>query len=71
MAGLQLQSVLARALDDDNLALMLSLELSAAFAIVNVRLWLKCINFLGLPKDLVSPFVAIGCQLDFYISCGR
>ena len=37
-AGLLIQSMIARALDDNNLVLLASLDLSAAFNIVNVEL---------------------------------
>ena len=54
-AGLKLQTVLARALDGNNYALMASLDLSAAFDVVNVELLLKRLQIIGLPDDLVSP----------------
>ena len=40
-AGLQLQSLIARALDDDEFVAMASLDLSAAFDVVNVPLLIK------------------------------
>ena len=39
--ALQLQSIMARALDDDNYVLMASLDLSAAFDVVNINLLMK------------------------------
>ena len=46
-AGLLLQSILVRGLDDGNIALLVSLDLSLAFDVVNVRLLLKRIPLLG------------------------
>ena len=40
-AGLTLQSILTRALDQDNYAIMTSIDLSAAFDVVNMQLLLK------------------------------
>ena len=53
-AGMQLQSVIARALDDDEYALMASLDLSSAFNVVNVRLLLKMLRTMGLPCDMIT-----------------
>ena len=53
-AGLVLQSLIARALDDDHLVLLASLDLSAAFDIVNVELLVKRLRVIGLPNDIVS-----------------
>ena len=52
-AGLQLQSLIARAVDGDSYALMASLDLSAAFDVVNVELLLKRLKIIGLPDDLI------------------
>ena len=49
----KLQSILARALDDDNYALMATLDLSSAFDVVNVELLLKRLKIMGLPSDIV------------------
>ena len=40
-AGMTIQSILTRALDQDNYALMSSIDLSAAFDVVNIKLLLK------------------------------
>ena len=53
-AGLVLQSLIARALDDDHLVLLASLDLSAAFDIVNVGLLIKRLRVIGLPDDIVN-----------------
>ena len=52
--ALQLQSLIARALDDDNYVLMASLDLSAAFDVVNIGLLMKRLRILGLPDDILS-----------------
>ena len=40
-AGLTIQSILTRALDRNNYALMASIDLSAAFDVVNINLLIK------------------------------
>ena len=67
-AQLILQSVLARSLDDNNYALMASLDLSAAFDLVNVELLLLRLRRIGLPDDVIS---LVGNWLSlryFYVS---
>ena len=53
-AGLKLQSILARALNGDEYALMATLDLSSAFDVVDVELLIKRISILGLPNDMIS-----------------
>jgi hypothetical protein len=53
-AGLTIQSLLSRALDKNNYAIMASLDLSAAFDVVNVKLLLKRIKIIGLPADIID-----------------
>ena len=53
-AGLVLQSLIARALYDDHLVLLASLNLSAAFDIVNVELLVKRLRVIGLPNDIIN-----------------
>ena len=50
-AGLQLQSLISRALDDDEFVAVASLDLSAAFDVVNVPLLIKRLRIIGLPCD--------------------
>ena len=52
--SLTIQSIIAQALEDDNHALMASLDLSAAFDTVNINLLLKRMRIMGLPDDLVD-----------------
>ena len=48
-----LQSLIARALDDDEFVAMASLDLSAAFDVVNVPLLIKRLDIIGLPGDVI------------------
>jgi hypothetical protein len=41
-------------MDEDNFVVMSSLDLSAAFDLVNLNLLLKRLNKMGLPKDVIS-----------------
>ena len=52
--ALQIQSLIARALDEDNHVLMASIDLSAAFDVVNIGLLVKRLKIIGLPDDLVT-----------------
>ena len=52
-AGLLLQSIIARAADDNNYVLMASLDLSAAFDLVNIGLLIERLRVIGFPKDLI------------------
>ena len=51
--ALQLQSLIARALDDDKYVVMASIDLSAAFDVVNIDLLMKRLRIIGLPEDLL------------------
>ena len=53
-AGLTLQSILSRALDQNNYALMFSIDLSAAFDVVNTKLLIKRLKIIGLPEDIIN-----------------
>ena len=65
-AGLLIQSLIARALDDNQVVLLASLDLSAAFDIVNVDLLIRRLTVAGLPSDIIhlisiwpnTPYVA-------------
>jgi hypothetical protein len=48
--SLSIQSLIARALDDDNYVLMSSLDLSSAFDVVNIGLLLKRLTTEGAPQ---------------------
>ena len=53
-ASLTLQSLIAKAIDNDNFALMASLDLSSAFDVVNMELLLKRLKIIVIPGDMVS-----------------
>ena len=53
-AGLLLQSMIARALDENQVVLLASLDLSAAFDIVNVNLLIWRLTVAGLPVDIIA-----------------
>jgi len=52
-AALIIQSIIARAVDTDNFALMASIDLSAAFDLVNIKLLMIRLTKIGLPKDIL------------------
>ena len=70
-AGLQLQSLIARALDNDSYVAMASIDLSAAFDVVDVGLLLKRLRILGLPEDLVNLIEIWLKERYFYVSVGN
>ena len=53
-ASLLLQTLLARSTNANKYALMASLDLSAAFDVVNVELLLKRLSVIGLPLDIIE-----------------
>jgi hypothetical protein len=53
-AGLTIQSIISIEMDEDNFVVIYSLDLSAAFDLVNLDLLLKRLKKMGLPKDLIS-----------------
>ena len=53
-ASLTLQSVLSHALDSGNYGVMASIDLSAAFDVVNIKLLIKRLKIIGIPKDVIS-----------------
>jgi hypothetical protein len=52
-AGLVIQSILLRAVDSNKFALMASIDLSAAFDLVNTNLLIKRLKIIGLPQDVI------------------
>ena len=66
-AGLILQSLISRAADDKNYVMMASLDLSAAFDLVNIELLLKRLRILGLPKDLIKLIQIWLTDRKFYV----
>ena len=53
-AGALLQSIIARAADENCFVVMASLDLSMAFDLVNTELLVKRLKVMGMPKDLIS-----------------
>ena len=52
--AIEIQSIISRALDDSRYVIMSSLDLSAAFDVVNIDLLMKRLKIIGLPEDLTS-----------------
>ena len=52
-AALTIQSIISRALDEDNFYVLASLDLSAAFDLVNRELLFKRMEIMGIPPDVV------------------
>ena len=60
--------MIARALDDNHLVLLASLDLSAAFDIVNVGLLVERLRVVGLPPDIVELIRIWLKERFFYVS---
>jgi hypothetical protein len=52
--SIELQSIIGRALDKDEYALLSSLDLSAAFDLVDIKLLIKRLYLIGLPGDVIN-----------------
>ena len=52
--GTLLQSMIARAADNDCYVVMASLDLSMAFDMVNIELLVKRLRIMGMPNDLIK-----------------
>ena len=68
--SLQLQSLIARALDEDNYALMASVDLSAAFDVVNIDLLMERLRVIGLPEDVLTLIHIWLKNRYFYVELG-
>ena len=66
-----LQSLLAKALDGDNFALMASLDLSSAFDVVNIDLLIKRLIIVGIPDDIISLISVWLKNRTFYVMVGN
>ena len=53
-AGALLQSIIARAADENCFVIMASLDLSMAFDLVNTELLVKRLKVMGMPNDLIN-----------------
>ena len=70
-AGLLLQSLIARALDDDCYVALASIDLSAAFDVVDVGLLIKRLRILGLPNDVITLTEMWLKERYFYVGIGN
>ena len=66
--SIELQSMIARALDNDEFALIASLDLSAAFDVVNIHLLVKRLKVIGLPNDIVKLIKTWLTDRMYYVS---
>ena len=66
--GSTLQSLSANALDENNFALMASLDLSATFNVVDIQLLLKRLDIIGIPSNAVSLIKTWLTHRLFYVS---
>ena len=64
----EIQSRIARALDNDEYAQLTSLDLSAAFDLVNIDLLMKRLCLIGLPKDITELISVWLRNRLFYVS---
>ena len=69
-AGLLLQSMIARALDEDCYVALASIDLSAAFDVVDVGLLIKRLRVLGLPNDVITLIEIWLRERYFYVGIG-
>ena len=67
-AGLLLQSIIATHVDKNEFVAMASLDLSAAFDMVNTTLLLKRLVIIGLPTDVVELIKIWLVDRSFYVS---
>ena len=67
-AGLIIQSLIARAMDSNKYALMASIDLSAAFDLVNTKLLLKRLKIIGLPPDILRLIELWLTKRSFYVN---
>ena len=67
-AGMLLQSLIARALDDDCYVALAGIDLSAAFDVVDVELLIKRLTILGLPSDVICLIKNWLKERFFYVS---
>ena len=63
--SLELQAIIARALDEDNYVLVSSIDLSSAFDVVNIKLLLKRLRIIGLPDDVID-LIKVWLENRFY-----
>ena len=64
----EIQSIISRALDNSEIALMSSLDLSAAFDVVNIDLLMKRLSIIGLPEDITSLIKVWLSERSYYVT---
>ena len=69
-AGALLQSLIARAADENCYVVMASLDLSMAFDMVNTELLIRRLRIMGMPLDLVSLINEWLVGRTFYVQIG-
>ena len=69
-AALQLQSLISRALDENNYYVLSSIDLSSAFDIVNLELLFKRMEIFGMPDDVMQLIKSWLNNRLFYVECG-
>jgi hypothetical protein len=52
-SGLIIQSIISRAVDTNHYALMVSIDLTAAFDLGDTKLLIKRFKIIGLPSDIM------------------
>ncbi len=70
-AGPTLQSIISRKMDEDEFAVMSSLDLSAAFDFVNLDLLLKRLKIMGIPIDVIQLLEVWLWDRFFYFEANR
>jgi hypothetical protein len=66
--SIDLQSVISRAIDEEEYAMVASLHLSAAFDVININLLLKRLRIVSLPNDLIELISLWLKDRSFYVS---
>ena len=69
-AGLILQSLIARALDRGKYSIMASVDLTAAFDVVNIGLLIRRLKIIGLPEDVVALVEIWLKDRSYYVNVG-
>jgi hypothetical protein len=70
-ASLELQNQIAKALDEDNFVAVASMDLSAAFDVLDVDLLLKRMRLMGIPEDLLKMIKAWLDGRIAYVEVGK
>ena len=68
LAGQKLQAIITKSLEKGEYALMSSIDLSAAFDVVNVELLIKRLRIIGMPNDVIELITIWLEQRYYYVS---